>query len=137
MCLAQGPQRSEAGGARTRGPSVLSQALYHLATALPLLCLDFFVCSEGIGYFFTHHTRFLETWSLSISRKFWKMTNLKSWEIFRIHFRKDVHNLLKLGRSLKNCQVGILQCRVSAGLVLLSKHRLRNEPHSAGLLAGL
>ena len=34
MCLAQGPQRSDAGEARTRGPSVLSQALYHWATVL-------------------------------------------------------------------------------------------------------
>ena len=29
MCLAQGPQRSDAGEARTHGPSVLSQTLYH------------------------------------------------------------------------------------------------------------
>ena len=36
MCLAQGPQHSDAGEARTRGPSVSSQALYHWATALPL-----------------------------------------------------------------------------------------------------
>ena len=35
MCLAQGPQRSDADEARTRGPSVSSQALYHWATALP------------------------------------------------------------------------------------------------------
>ena len=35
MCIAQGPQRSDAGEARTRGPSVSSQALYHWATALP------------------------------------------------------------------------------------------------------
>ena len=35
MCLAQGPQRSDAGEARIRGPSVSSQALYHWATALP------------------------------------------------------------------------------------------------------
>ena len=35
MCLAQGPQRSDAGEARTRGPSVSSQALYNWATALP------------------------------------------------------------------------------------------------------
>ena len=34
MCLAQGPQRSDAGEARTRGPSVSSQTLYHWATAL-------------------------------------------------------------------------------------------------------
>ena len=27
MCLAQGPQRSDAGEVRTRGPSVSSQAL--------------------------------------------------------------------------------------------------------------
>ena len=32
MCLAQGPQRSDAGEARTRYPSVSSQALYHWAT---------------------------------------------------------------------------------------------------------
>ena len=36
MCLAQGPQRSDAGEARTRYPSVLSQALYPWATALPI-----------------------------------------------------------------------------------------------------
>ena len=35
MCLAQRPQRSGTGEARTRGPSVSSQALYHWATALP------------------------------------------------------------------------------------------------------
>ena len=35
MCLVQGPQRSDAGEARTRGPTVSSQALYHWATALP------------------------------------------------------------------------------------------------------
>ena len=35
MCLAQGPERSDAGETRTRGPSVSSQALYHRATALP------------------------------------------------------------------------------------------------------
>ena len=37
MCLAQGPQRSDADAARTRDPSVSSQALYHLAIALPML----------------------------------------------------------------------------------------------------
>ena len=35
MCLAQGPQRNDAGEARTRGPSVSSQALNHWATVLP------------------------------------------------------------------------------------------------------
>ena len=35
MCLAQGPQRNDADEARTRGPSVSSQALYHWAAALP------------------------------------------------------------------------------------------------------
>ena len=36
MCLAQGPQGSDTGKARTHGPSVSSQALYHWATALPI-----------------------------------------------------------------------------------------------------
>ena len=40
MCLAQGPQRSDTGEARTRGPSVSSQALYHWATALPTIASD-------------------------------------------------------------------------------------------------
>ena len=35
MWFAQGPQRSDAREARTRGLSVSSQALYHRATALP------------------------------------------------------------------------------------------------------
>ena len=35
MCLAQGSQRSDTDEARTCGPSVSSQALYHWATALP------------------------------------------------------------------------------------------------------
>ena len=38
MCLAQGPQRSDAGEARTRDPLISSQALYHWATALPWGC---------------------------------------------------------------------------------------------------
>ena len=43
MCLAQGPQRSDAGEARTRGPSVSSQTLYHWATALPKKYLKYIV----------------------------------------------------------------------------------------------
>ena len=35
MCLAQGPQRSDAGEARTPDPSVSSQALYHLSHCAP------------------------------------------------------------------------------------------------------
>ena len=37
MYLDRGPQRSDAGEARTREPSVSSQALYPRATALPIL----------------------------------------------------------------------------------------------------
>ena len=36
MCLGQGQQRSDASEARTRGPSVLSQALYNCAPFLTL-----------------------------------------------------------------------------------------------------
>ena len=48
MCLAQEPQRSDAGEAQTRDPSVSSQALYHWATALPLskvIARFIFICS--------------------------------------------------------------------------------------------
>ena len=41
MCLAQGPQHSNASEAQTRDILVLSQALYHWATALPLKSLYF------------------------------------------------------------------------------------------------
>ena len=37
MYLAPEPQGSDAGEARTRGPSVSSQALYHWTIALPLI----------------------------------------------------------------------------------------------------
>ena len=40
MCLAQGPQRSDAGEARTHSLSVSIQALYHWATALLLFLCD-------------------------------------------------------------------------------------------------
>ena len=38
MCLAQGPQRSDAGEAQAYGLSFSSQAFYHWATALPVKC---------------------------------------------------------------------------------------------------
>ena len=34
MCVAQGPQRSDAGEAQTRGLSVSGQTLYYWSTAL-------------------------------------------------------------------------------------------------------
>ena len=37
MYLAQGPQGNDASEARTRSPSVSSQALYHWGTALPIV----------------------------------------------------------------------------------------------------
>ena len=51
MCLAQGSQRSDAGEARTRGPSVSSQALYHWATALPMLQVDRIEIGMGVGLY--------------------------------------------------------------------------------------
>ena len=47
MCLAQGPQRSDAGEARTRGLSVSSQVLYHWATVLPLENMELFTLLYG------------------------------------------------------------------------------------------
>ena len=52
MCLAQEPQRSDAGEALTRGLSVSSQALYHWATALPkkfiLIVWPHFVTEDSV-----------------------------------------------------------------------------------------
>ena len=50
MCFAQGLQRSDAGEARTRGPSVSSQPLNHWATALPTLNFD--TCRTYVESFF-------------------------------------------------------------------------------------
>ena len=47
MCLAQGPQHSDADEARTRGLSVSSQALYHWATALPNIYMNINYNIEG------------------------------------------------------------------------------------------
>ena len=47
MCLAQGPQHSDAGEARTHSPSVSSQALFHWATALPNATLSYDMGSES------------------------------------------------------------------------------------------
>ena len=47
MCLAQGPQRSDAGEARTRRPSLSSQALYHWATALTEIGLNVLFLISG------------------------------------------------------------------------------------------
>ena len=53
MCLAQGPQRSDASEAPIPSLSVSSQALYHWATALPIVdCQEkkFLLCfiAEGM-----------------------------------------------------------------------------------------
>ena len=56
MCLAQGPQRSDAGEARTRGPSVSSQALYHWATALPKYFFSLMRVRVLVRPFFTFNT---------------------------------------------------------------------------------
>ena len=50
MCLAQGPQRSDAGETRTHGPSVSSQALYHWATALPIVWSGYILLTSIIAY---------------------------------------------------------------------------------------
>ena len=47
MCLAQGPQRRDAGEARTRSHSVSSQALYHWATALPPVNFEVATCTSN------------------------------------------------------------------------------------------
>ena len=57
MGLAQGPQLSDAGEARTNGPPVSSQALYHWATALPEAKNTYFMSGEATNeiYFFSLH----------------------------------------------------------------------------------
>ena len=57
MCLAQGPQRSDAGEARTRGPSVSSHAFYHWATALPSVTLASRYIPSALCYLSRYQSR--------------------------------------------------------------------------------
>ena len=50
MCLAQGPQRSAAGEARTRGPSVSSQALYHCGRVVNTLMSSTALRVQNVGF---------------------------------------------------------------------------------------
>ena len=54
MCLAQGPQRSDAGEARTSGPLVSSQALNHWAIALPEKVFDFALLAGDLHQYITY-----------------------------------------------------------------------------------
>ena len=77
MCLAQGPQRSDAGEARTRGPSVSSQALYHWATALPkVLCAR---CG----------TNCIDSWYLPSSLLFTRVSTHKKYRILCYPLRSN------------------------------------------------
>ena len=50
MCLAQGPKHSDAGEARTRGPYVSSQALYHCAPrGGPVFFRKIIICQGSKG----------------------------------------------------------------------------------------
>ena len=75
MCLAQGPQRSDAGEARTHGPSVMSQALYHWATALPWNLYQIAVCNQSIQSLYCRELTFF----LKIFQKPWQ--NVKSYDL--------------------------------------------------------
>ena len=55
MCLAQGPQRSDAGEAQTRDPSVSSQTLYHRATVLTRIFLHVSIHIRWILNFICWH----------------------------------------------------------------------------------
>ena len=71
MCLAQGPQRSDAGDARTRGPSVSSQAHHHWATALPnMLCTATHTCKcNNIAF----HQKAIDIRYITIACVFYKI----------------------------------------------------------------
>ena len=88
MCLARRPQRSDAGEARTRGPSVSSQALYHReADRIPveirvvLGCVfNLMMCSKVIytGLIKTEIGKLL-SWSLCNMRKILVESPRKIW----------------------------------------------------------
>ena len=75
MCLDQGPQRSDAVEARTRGLSVSSQALYHWATALPRRRWSWAELAtsslEGLDIFYKHMTwtRFVDWFRINEHRR--------------------------------------------------------------------
>ena len=88
MCLAQGPQRSDAGEARTRYPSVSSQALYHWATALP-------------GFIFVH-VQFTPLNTFIVFKDYYK-TNIKFRCCLSIYATTDISGLAVNLNYTKNC----------------------------------
>ena len=80
MCLAQGPQRSDVGEARTSRPSVSSQALYHWATALPKSNIIIIVMNtdKKISFLFKIYKN-SKTWSISGLPFGLKPINLKTF----------------------------------------------------------
>ena len=97
MCLAQGPQRSDAGEPRTRDPLLLSQALYHWATALPcgtstdpgFLHWEL-KSTKGVRivncYFFPYFLKILhENWFILSKRGFEITLWIRHWGMIWIH----------------------------------------------------
>ena len=87
MCLAQGPQRSDVGEARTRCPSVSSQALYHWATALPHVGLYLFA-GYWLKYQSSSKSLTQETNIVSSINYYFKMPvseHCAGWSEFTVH----------------------------------------------------
>ena len=83
--FAQGPQPSDAGEARTRGPSVSGQALYHWATALPTLALSL----HGWAMCFAHprtELNILSKGNDNPSRVWGDMEHTRNWRLHSITY---------------------------------------------------
>ena len=62
MCLAQGPQRSDADEARTRGPSVSSQALSTEPLRSPVYNLMHSTAYRGNSFGYTTNRHEITVW---------------------------------------------------------------------------
>ena len=105
MCLAQGPQRSGASEARTCGPSVSSQALYHWATALRSLTMDFPqrlvqdiepLCIIILCILLNHKTRFTDSWYVLTGKLLLVNIYLNKYKIVVTLFGAGSQNLVTL-----------------------------------------
>ena len=114
MCLAQAPQRSDAGEARPRGPSISSQALYLWATALPNW-LSIIVIQVHAKL---HNTLYISTCSLH-----WNINS--SWEVCENLFYGEKRSFIEwtyvvgahwncLYEAVPMCTSNICYCNMTA-----------------------
>ena len=125
MWLAQWPQCSDAGEARTRSPSVSSQALYHWATALPYLWYN----AKYWRKQYTRVTTFCRFWKKAFESVSWSFI-YKVIEFFG--FSKSIISWIKTFNN--NVKLSVNQCGNLSSFFGIGRGCRQGDPESTFLL---